>query len=117
MTTQTGSAALAADACLRLDLAAPEVTDAVSAAVLLADPTRAAVLAMLRSGPHCVCEMSAALNERQNNLSMHLARLREAGLIRRALLDADARRFYYERDEAACAAALARLNDLLGRSK
>jgi DNA-binding transcriptional ArsR family regulator len=103
--------------CLRLDLAAPEVTDAVTAAVLLADPTRAAVLAILRDGPHCVCEMSAALNERQNNLSMHLARLREAGLIRRVHLEADARRVYYERDESACAAALAQLSDLLSRSE
>jgi DNA-binding transcriptional ArsR family regulator len=117
MTAHTGPAALGADACLRLDLAPPDVADGVSAAVLLADPTRAAVLAMLRGGPHCVCEMSTALGERQNNLSMHLARLREAGLIRRTLLDADARRSYYERDEAACAAALARLGDLLGGSK
>ena len=113
MTAQPGSAAVSADACLRLDLAAPEVTDAVAAAVLLADPTRAAVLAMLRDGPHCVCEMAAALNERQSNLSMHLARLREAGLIRRALLDADARRVYYERHEAACSAALAEFRHLL----
>jgi DNA-binding transcriptional ArsR family regulator len=63
-----------------------------------------------------VCEISAALHERQNNLSMHLARLREAGLIRRALLDADARRFYYERDETACAAASAAVRGLLERS-
>jgi ArsR family transcriptional regulator len=117
MTAQPGSAGVSADACLRLDLAAPEVTDAVAAAVLLADPTRAAVLAILRDGPHCVCEMSAALNERQNNLSMHLARLREAGLIRRIHLEADARRVYYERDESACAAALAQVSDLLSRSE
>lgn len=103
--------------CLRLDLAAPDVTGVVSAAALLADPTRSAVLAMLRDGPHCVCEISAALHERQNNLSMHLARLRDAGLIRRTLVEADARRVYYERDEAACAAALAQLGDLLAQSE
>jgi DNA-binding transcriptional ArsR family regulator len=103
--------------CLRLDLAAPDVTAAVSAAALLADPTRSAVLAMLRDGPHCVCEISAALHERQNNLSMHLARLRDAGLIRRTLIEADARRVYYERDEAACAKALAQLFDLLAKSE
>ncbi len=79
----------------------------------MADPSRAAVLAMLRDGPHCVCELSAALKERQNNLSMHLARLRDAGLIRRTLLETDARRVYYERDEAACAATLAELKNLL----
>jgi ArsR family transcriptional regulator, arsenate/arsenite/antimonite-responsive transcriptional repressor len=101
---------------LRMDLAAPDVAAAVAMTALLADPTRAAVLAMLRDGPHCVCEMSAALGERQNNLSNHLARLREAGLIRRTLLEADARRVYYERDEGACAAALALVTGLLGRS-
>jgi DNA-binding transcriptional ArsR family regulator len=99
--------------CLRLDLRAPDVGVAVSVAALLADPSRAAVLAMLRDGPHCVCELSAALKERQNNLSMHLARLRDAGLIRRTLLEADARRVYYERDEAACEAAFAQLGQLL----
>jgi DNA-binding transcriptional ArsR family regulator len=102
--------------CLRLDLAAPEVADSVAVAALLADSSRAAVLAMLRDGPHCVCEMSAALGERQNNLSMHLARLREAGLVRRTLLEADARRVYYERDEEACAAALRVVAGLLGSS-
>jgi ArsR family transcriptional regulator, arsenate/arsenite/antimonite-responsive transcriptional repressor len=101
---------------LRLDLAAPDVAAAVAMTALLADPTRAAVLAMLRDGPHCVCEMSAALGERQNNLSNHLARLRDAGLIRRTLLEADARRVYYERDESACAAALATVGAILGRS-
>jgi DNA-binding transcriptional ArsR family regulator len=99
---------------LRLDLAAPDVADVAGLAALVADPTRAAVLAMLRDGPHCVCELSAALGERQNNLSMHLARLRDAGLIRRTLLEADARRVYYERDEEACAAAMAALAGLLG---
>jgi DNA-binding transcriptional ArsR family regulator len=102
--------------CLRLDLAAPDVAEAAAMAAVLADPTRAAVLAMLRDGPHCVCELSGALKERQNNLSMHLARLRDAGLIRRALLDTDARRVYYERDEEACAAALAAVAHLLARS-
>jgi DNA-binding transcriptional ArsR family regulator len=102
--------------CLRLDLAAPDVDDVAELAALLGDPTRAAVLTMLRDGPHCVCELSAALNERQNNLSMHLARLREAGLIRRTLVEADARRVYYELDRAACDTALAALSGLLGRS-
>jgi DNA-binding transcriptional ArsR family regulator len=102
--------------CLRLGLAAPDVADVAELAALLGDPTRAAVLAILRDGPHCVCELSAALNERQNNLSMHLARLREAGLIRRTLVEADARRVYYERDDGACGAALAALSGLLGQS-
>ncbi len=97
----------------RLDLAGPDVEGAVATAGLLADPTRAAVLAMLRDGPHCVCEMASALDERSNNLSMHLARLRDAGLVQASRYGGDSRRIYYERDEAACAAALTQVRRLL----
>lgn len=98
---------------LRMKLAPPDIEAPLEVATLLADRTRAGILAMLRAGPHCVCEMAAALGERQNNVSNHLARLREAGLIRASRHDADSRRSYYERDEAACAAALAELRTLL----
>ncbi len=63
--------------------------------------------------PHCVCEMAAALGERQNNVSNHLAKLRRAGLVRASRHMVDARWVYYERDEAACAAALASFRRLL----
>jgi ArsR family transcriptional regulator len=82
-------------------------------AALLADPTRAGIVAMLRDGPHCVCEMAAALGERQNNVSNHLARLREAGLVRASRHRVDARWVYYERDEAACTKAAEALAELL----
>ncbi len=98
---------------LRLDLGAPDVEAPVAAATLLADRNRAAILAILRAGPHCVCEMAAALGERQNNVSNHLARLREAGLVRTVRNSADSRRVYYERDEEACAAVSAQLRGLL----
>ncbi len=98
---------------LRLDLAQPDVDAPVATATLLADRSRAAILAILRGGPHCVCEMAAALGERQNNVSNHLARLREAGLVRAVRAGADSRRVYYERDEAACAAAFAELRQVL----
>ena len=90
---------------LRLELAAPDTRDAVRVGALVADPVRAGILAILRDGPHCVCEMAAALGERQNNVSNHLARLREAGLVQASRHGADARWIYYERDEAAIAAA------------
>ena len=102
---------------LRLDLRPPDVHDAVDVAALCADPTRARILALLRDGPHCVCEMAAALGERQNNVSNHLARLRQAGLVRASRHGVDARWVYYERDEAACAAALAALGRLLEASR
>jgi ArsR family transcriptional regulator, arsenate/arsenite/antimonite-responsive transcriptional repressor len=98
----------------RLDLRAPDVTAPATTAALLADPTRAGILAILRDGPHCVCEMAAALGERQNNVSNHLARLREAGLVRASRHRVDARWVYYERDEEACGAAARVLDGLLG---
>jgi DNA-binding transcriptional ArsR family regulator len=98
----------------RLDLAAPDVSAAVAAASIIADRTRCAILALLRNGPHCVCEMAAATGERENNVSNHLARLRAVGLVRASRHRADARWVYYERDEDACARALADLRGLLG---
>ncbi len=98
----------------RLDLAAPDVADAVAAASLLADRTRAGILRLLQDGPHCVCEMAAALDERPNNMSNHLARLRDAGLVRASRHGADARWIYYERDETAIARAHATLREVIG---
>lgn len=97
----------------RLGLPAPDVDAAAAAAALLADRTRAGILRLLADGPHCVCEMASALGERQNNVSMHLARLRDAGLVRASRHRADARWVYYERDDDACAAASAALTTLL----
>ncbi len=97
----------------RLDLVAPDVTDAVAAAQLLGDPTRATILAMLATGPHCVCEFAAALGARENAISNHLARLREAGLVRAYRHEANGRLQYYERDEPAVAAARAALTTIL----
>lgn len=89
----------------RMDLVAPDVADAVAIAALLADRVRASILALLADGPHCVCEMAAALGERENNVSNHLARLREAGLVHSVRHATNGRFQYYERDEAAVAAA------------
>ena len=98
---------------LRLDLSAPDVSEVAATAALLGDPVRAGIIALLGSGPHCVCEMAAALDERQNNVSNHLAKLRRAGLVRASRHMVDARWVYYERDEAGCATALKALGALL----
>ena len=99
---------------LRLQVAAPKVTDAAAVAALLGDPIRAGSLAILASGPHCVCEMAAALGERQNNVEQP-PRASCAALVwsARARHMVDARWVYYERDEAACAAALSAFERLL----
>jgi ArsR family transcriptional regulator, arsenate/arsenite/antimonite-responsive transcriptional repressor len=108
----TGSVPLA---CVpRRDLVVPDVGDAVAAAALIADPTRASIMAMLARGPHCVCELAAALHARENNISNHLAKLRDAGLVRATRHAANARFLYYERDEAAVAATRHALDTLLG---
>lgn len=98
---------------LRMNLVPPDVEAPLEVSILLADRTRARILAILRSGPHCVCELAAALGERQNNVSNHLARLREAGLVRAVRGGADSRRVYYERDEQACLTALFSLGEIL----
>jgi ArsR family transcriptional regulator len=97
----------------RLDMAAPDVADAVAAAALLADPIRATILAMLAEGPVCVCEMAAAIGARENNVSNHLAKLRAAGLVRASRHDANARFLYYERNEPGISAARAALERVL----
>lgn len=103
------------DVCVpRLDLVAPDVEDAVAAAGLLADPIRAGILRMLADGPHCVCELAGALDARENNVSNHLAKLRDAGLVHATRHEANARFLYYERDEAAVAAARRALDGVLG---
>jgi len=99
---------------LRLAITAPDVTEVSASAALLGDPVRAGILALLGTGPHCVCEMAAALGERQNNVSNHLAKLRRAGLVRASRHMVDARWVYYERDEAGCATAIDSLRELLG---
>lgn len=98
----------------RLGLVAPDVNEPLAVAALLADRTRASILRLLRDGPHCVCEMAATLDERENNVSNHLARLRDAGLVRSIRHEANGRFLYYERDEAAVAAALAAIAEVLG---
>jgi ArsR family transcriptional regulator len=97
----------------RLDLPTPRVEDAAAAAALLGDRTRAGIMRLLAGGPTCVCEMAAALGEKPNNVSMHLARLRDAGLVRAVRHSGDARWMFYERDEERCAAAAAALAELL----
>jgi ArsR family transcriptional regulator, arsenate/arsenite/antimonite-responsive transcriptional repressor len=97
----------------RLGLPAPDVADACAAASLLADPVRAGILRLLAEGPHCVCELASALGARENNLSNHLARLRDAGLVRASRHEANGRFLYYERDDAAVADARAAIEAVL----
>ncbi|HXI20170.1 MAG TPA: metalloregulator ArsR/SmtB family transcription factor [Gemmatimonadales bacterium] len=47
----------------------------------LSDETRLCVVAMLRAGERCVCELTEALESGQSRLSFHLRTLKDAGLV------------------------------------
>ena len=47
----------------------------------IAHPVRLRLLAMLRSGPLCVCQMTVVLGLAASTVSEHLSELREAGLV------------------------------------
>lgn len=47
----------------------------------LSDPTRLQIIEILRSGEHCVCELTERLELGQSLLSFHLKTLKEAGLV------------------------------------
>jgi ArsR family transcriptional regulator len=49
----------------------------------LADPARQAILAKLRGGSRCLCELETDLGLASNLLSYHMRLLREAGLVSR----------------------------------
>ena len=56
----------------------PALVDAVKA---LAHPGRLRMLAMLRGGDLCVCQMTAVLEHAASTVSSHLSDLRRAGLV------------------------------------
>jgi ArsR family transcriptional regulator len=64
----------------------------------LSDATRLELLAVLRGGEQCVCDLTDALETGQSRLSFHLKVLKDAGLVtdRR-----DGRWVYYALDGAA----------------
>lgn len=53
----------------------------VGAAKAIGHPVRLRVLAMLQSGPLCVCQLTAALGLAASTVSGHLAELRRASLV------------------------------------
>jgi ArsR family transcriptional regulator len=47
----------------------------------LSDETRLGILAMLRGGERCVCDLQDDLDAAQSRLSFHLRKLKEAGVV------------------------------------
>lgn len=66
------------------DLRHPPLTLAVQAAKALGHPARLRLVAMLQSGPLCVCQMTAVLALAPSTVSGHLLELRRAGLVAEA---------------------------------
>ncbi len=57
------------------------MNDLILFAKALSDPTRVRIIAALRDGDVCVCELSDALEMSQSTLSNHLQLIRQAGLV------------------------------------
>lgn len=57
------------------------MNDLVLFAKALSDPTRVRIVAALRVGEVCVCELTEALEISQSTLSSHLQVIRQAGLV------------------------------------
>lgn len=57
------------------------MNDLILFAKALSDPTRVRIIAALRGGDVCVCELSDALEISQSTLSNHLQLIRQAGLV------------------------------------
>ena len=64
----------------------------------LSDETRLEIIAMLRSGERCVCDLTEALDAAQSRLSFHLKVLKDAGIVRDRK---DGRWVHYELDREA----------------
>ena len=64
----------------------------------LSDETRLEIVAMLRSGERCVCDLTEALDAAQSRLSFHLKVLKDAGIVRDRR---DGRWVHYELDREA----------------
>jgi ArsR family transcriptional regulator len=75
----------------------------------LSDPTRLAILAALRGGEQCVCDLVDTLGVAQSLLSFHLRALKSAGFVtdRR-----EGRWSYYTLDPAALEATVTALRSL-----
>ena len=67
----------------------------------LADPTRLAILALLRQRDHCVCHLVTELGLKQSVVSHHVGVLRRTGLVTSWPHATDRRWIYYRLDRAA----------------
>jgi ArsR family transcriptional regulator len=62
-------------------MSTPTLAPLVDTYKALAHPARLRILAMLRGGELCVCQLNAVIGVAPSTISAHLAALREAGLV------------------------------------
>jgi ArsR family transcriptional regulator, arsenate/arsenite/antimonite-responsive transcriptional repressor len=67
--------------CAMPTTTAPDLTATAHLFHALSDETRLGILAMLRDGERCVCDLQDELDAAQSRLSFHLKVLREAGIV------------------------------------
>ena len=72
-----------------MNSAASYLTDVLKS---LAQPTRLKIIAFLREGERCVCEIFPAIDEEQSNTSRHLTYMQTHGILSRRK---DGVRIYY----------------------
>ncbi len=82
---------------------AKPLSSTVHALKALAHPGRLRILAMLRGGELCVCQMAAVLDLAASTVSAHLADLKRAGLVGERK---DGRWVFHRLDEGDAASAL-----------
>lgn len=80
---------------------------------VLGEPNRLRIVALLREGVQCNCELGDALNMAPNLISHHLRILREVGLVDVERDAVDARWIYYSLNRAALAELTATLGAFL----
>jgi DNA-binding transcriptional ArsR family regulator len=82
---------------------AKPLSTTVHALKALAHPARLRILAMLRGGELCVCQMTAVLDAAASTVSAHLADLKRAGLVAERK---DGRWVFHRLEEGEAAVAL-----------
>ncbi len=81
---------------------------------VLAHPARLRILELLRAGETSVCDLQAALGQRQAYVSQHLMELRQAGLV---TSHRDGLRVFYRVRDAGVYTLLDRAHALAGRAE
>lgn len=84
---------------------------------VLADPTRLAILDLLRNRDQCVCHIVETLDLKQSAISHHLGTLRRSGMVLSYPHAEDRRWLYYRLNREAIDTTLADLNWLADDSQ